>query len=427
MNRHKSTPIIIMFMFAVITALAWTAQAQSSFISPGDVLIYSRLLGQQGQYVRLASSFQQVYDIPQDTCSLKSTAGTYVAESPLPDNRGELIIRRLDTQATIIQTPWQATWDACYIVWSTDTVLSIRQHGTQQDYFNFDVSSGSLVPVSDPYSPPQYPPLPGWMSQSNQNFILPSPQSNIFLYERCPTGQVNAGNNCHGITDFVIYDAGQQQVLHVLQKPNGDLVRGYDPTDWRRWFSSYPGAAWSATGRYLAFQRYQKTPYDYFTLSIYDLTAAQYVNTDWINAHIDYQRAIQWSPQGNKLVFWKIGRIGEIEDNDNLDTLRTPVIFNADTTQFLLPDQPFNMDAQGGGVEFTWSPDGQSLVFVDGSGNLMDIDASSGTTTVLDTQVHEVITWKQDAATFPTTDALDGFGGGICHKMHRERQIKCVT
>lgn len=394
LNSRKSV-LSILLLGLLITSLTWSAQAQSPLIASGDVLIYFRTPGQNGEFIRLSSQFRQVYNLPLDKCSLESLDGTYVAESPLPNNSGDLIIRRLDTQQILIQTPWLAEWDTCYINWPTDNILSIRKAGTRQNFFHFDVSGGSLVPVSDPYSPPQYPPLPNWLPESNENFILPSPQSNIFLYEFCPTGQVNPGNNCRGITYFVIYDAAQQQVLHMLQGANGDLIRGYDPTNLPIRYSSYPGAAWSASGRYLAFQRYQHSPYDFFTLSVYDLTADQYVNTDdWFNAPIDYQRAMQWSPQGNKLAFWKIGSFEEPQPGDNYDTLRTPVVFDADTDHFTIADQSVNVDAQGGGKAFTWSPDGQALVFVEESGNLVYMDANSGTTTVLDDQVHEVVTWK---------------------------------
>src|SRR5687768_12170542 len=105
MNRRKLIVETIVFTLAVTILLMEGTQAQSSLIAPGDVLIYSRLSGQQGQYVRLSSTFQQVHNIAQDKCSLKSLDGTYVAQSPLPDNSGELIVRRLATQITIIQVP----------------------------------------------------------------------------------------------------------------------------------------------------------------------------------------------------------------------------------------------------------------------------------------------------------------------------------
>lgn len=384
----------------LITGLAWGVYAQSSLIAPSDVLIYSRLREQQGQYVRLSSTFQQLYNLPEDKCSLRSIDATYVAESPLPNNSGDLIVRRMDTHTTIIQTPWLAEWDACYINWSTDSVLTIRQHGTQQDLFYFDVSSGSLISVANPYTPPQYPPLPGWIPSIPTNFILPSPQTNIYLYERCTGLQTDpSGHVCASRSDFVIYNAFQQQVLHVLQQPNGDHIRGYvgtypppniDP-------GSYPAAAWSASGRYLAFQRYGVNPYDYFTLSVYDVTSGQYVNTDWMNPELDDNRALQWSPQGNKLAFWVIGRFGENQNNDNYDTLRTPVIFDAESGQFTICDQPFDVDAEHAGKAFTWSPDGQSLVFVDEAKNLIDMNTSSGITTILDNQVDSVILWKYEA------------------------------
>lgn len=400
MNRRRIAFVLLSFISTLITGLAWSVHAQSPLIATDDILIYLRARGQQGQYVRLSSTFQQVYNLPMDKCSLRSLDATYVAESPLPNKSGDLIVRRLDTQAIIIQTPWRAEWDACYINWSTDTVLTIRQHGTQQDFFYFDVSSGTLTPVSNPYVPPQYPSLPGWIPSIPTNFILPSPQAQVYLYERCTGLQTDpSGHVCASKSDFVIYDAIQQDVLHVLQQPNGDRIRGYvgtyPPPD--RDPGSYPAAAWSASGRYLAFQRYAVNPYDYFTLSVYDVTSGQYENIDWMNPELDKNRALEWSPQGNKLAFWTIGRFGEYQNNDNYDTLRTPVIFDAETGQFTICDQPFDIDAEHAGKAFTWSPDGQTLVFVDANKNLIDMNVSSGITTILDSQVDSVILWKHGA------------------------------
>ncbi len=166
MNKRKLILGLLIGVFTLLTVISSHVHAQSSLIGSSDVLIYFRALEDNGQMVYLTSSSRQFYNLPVDKCSLESPDGTYIAESPLPGDTGDLFVRRLDTQAIIIQTPWLTDWDACYINWVNDVTLTIREHDTSQDFFYFDVSNETLSPVSAP-TPTVYPSLPGWINTIN--------------------------------------------------------------------------------------------------------------------------------------------------------------------------------------------------------------------------------------------------------------------
>lgn len=272
----------------------------------------------------------------------------------------------------------------------------MQQTGSLQDFFTYDISGGTLNPVTlPPQLPPQYPNLPDRVATTRTNYILPSPDSNIYLYERCNGQQVSpSGEICQTSTDFVIYNLQSQQVLKILDDAVPALMRGYEASYTHDPAPTKSLPAWSSGGRYLAYQRFADGLYDYFHLRVYDLNLSQYQNIQWINAVIDTQRALQWSKVGNKLAFWIMGRIGESLPGDNQDTLRTLVIYDADSNTFTTTNQPFNLNPANSGKVITWSPESQNLVFVDQLENLVRINASTGTSSILDTSVNKVIVWK---------------------------------
>lgn len=400
-NRVK----LVMLSFALSIVILWvnfSIQAQSFPLASNDVLIYERNTGERYEFVRLTSLARQAYLLPLDKCSSLSPNGIYVDETSL--NRSDLIIRRLDTQQIVIETPWQSSWSTCALFWLTDSTIAISDSSNSQQSLYFDISGGTLNSITHQPSTPQYPSLPNWLLSTQEDFILPSPNSNIFLYERCNSGQTtDSGRQCQGGTDFVIYNTSTPAVVHVLENADGDFIRGYRGWDELQVPMSYGNVAWSSTGRYLAFRQYQKGLYDYFDLAIYDTNPNQYVNTDWVSARIDSFKGFQWSPVGDKLAFWAIDRFGEPEANDNLATLRTLVFFDATTSQFSIVESPFNLDPSDTGNIITWSPNGEGLVFIDQSNNLIHVDVTTNVSSILDNNVDRVVVWRQDTTSILPT------------------------
>jgi hypothetical protein len=132
-----------------------------------------------------------------------------------------------------------------------------------------------------------------------------------------------------------------------------------------------------------------------------------------------------------QLVFWLKGRFGEDNGSDNPDTTRHPIVFDADLQAFIAADYPFEFPINYLGNPVKWSPDGQALVFTDGSKNLIHLNAQTGVTTLLDTNVSIVIDWVETtsitcSATVPANDtaALVAIAGA---KFPHQFRAICVA
>jgi hypothetical protein len=238
------------------------------------------------------------------------------------------------------------------------------------------------------------PPLPELYDLSNrQEWVLPSPQSNIFLYQRC-VGQVfdvNLGQRCPGGIEATIYNTANSQYLGSIYNASNS-ISGIDITTETRIHS--PSAAWSSDGHYLAYQSVPEGLYQDFDLAIFDVSSGTSLELNALNELIDYNLAIDWSPTGNKLIFWVIGRYGEDREGDGDATWRSPVILDVDQEKFVSSDITFQLPAGFLGNPVTWSPNGEALVFLDVGQNLIHLDTSTGMTTTLDTSVSQIIDWK---------------------------------
>lgn len=379
----KRVSLVVMLLMTFVGLS--TSEAQTAHIT--GTLFYHRKNGTTTEYVRLSAVKRQVYTLPPGKCTLLSPNGFYTAESSW--TKDDLVIRHFDTREIVAHMPWREDWDACYMGWISDTQIGIR--GLDKNWSYFDFSSGILQVFNLLPTPlKQYPALPGYIPSTLTDYILPSPQSDIYLYERCNTDEVvETGERCLD-TDFVIYDAANHIALHVLENADETMVRDGFDVYLQLWHPS-AGTTWSASGRYLAFQRYSSGWGDRFTISIYDLIATKYLNTDFFNSPLDPYKKLDWSPAGEKLAFWVIGHYGaEPEPTDNENT-RNLAFYDASTEGFV----------NGGVFEVTgkpgiWSPDGQSYAFVDDNGYLRLVDVITGENLLLDTNVDEIKLWRPD-------------------------------
>lgn len=382
------------FLMLLISALClnclFVVNSQSIRINGNLAYVKSGVNGYE--LVQQNGSDRQVIALDPQICTALSPSVIYSAESSFVQNEGNLTIRDLQNGQTIIQIPWSNDWEICTMNWLTDEIFSVRQVGTVSEFFEFEIEGTSIVPTnyqSTPNSPP--PSLPDYVPTINANFLLPSPNNNLYVYERC-AGQTVTTYDCQSPTELVVYDAVQNIPLAVLENPDMTIIRGYNATNPSRIRTSYGQASWSHDGRYFMYRRRITSPFDLFDLVIFDTQTGQYLDTDWINVQIDSNLPILWSPTSQKLEFWILGRIGEPLDGDNPDTLRTLVFFDALTGEFQMANNAF--DIRGEATDGTWSPDSLGFVFIDLNNDLVLVEPNMGTTSILDSDVQDILVWR---------------------------------
>jgi hypothetical protein len=400
-----------LLLSTVITILIYVLNvvAQNAAIQPETTLTYFRSEGNLNQYVRVSAGARHTYTLPLDKCSLISPDGAYIAEVPLTATSNDrLIVRSFYPTYIIIDVPWNADWQLCAMRWHSNSGITLRSISSSTTYYDFDISTGSLVPVQVDRSPLPSLSLPDYVWTIPENFVSRSPIDDIVLYERCPNSILTHDEaHCRDATQFTIYDTDTQQPLHVLERPNPYAIRGRDVVGRP---ISYGGVAWSATGRYLAYEPYSDSAYDFFNLAVYDLDSDRYLNTDWVNATINTQKQMGWSPILNRLIFWVYGDIADLDAAVGEDA-HTLVVFDATTEQFSLVDGPVSLEwttPQGLGQ---WSPNGEQYAFLDADSQLQVANIISGSLTTVDNNVLEIITWQPEITPSPLITNITATSG----------------
>jgi hypothetical protein len=380
-----------MAVLAVVILVNAVTQAQQPNHITG-VLSYTRRRNANLELVNMSVNTSTVRHFSQDICWSVSPNRRFLVESS--SQRSNLIVRNLQTFAVVLEVPYQPEWETCWLAWQPDSSLHIKKRNSENNFYNFNLVGNKLL--AREYVPvfPQYPKLPGWLKNTVDGYVLPSPNKNYYLYKRCQgITTPSSERSCPSITDYVIYGVNEQRIIHSLREPNFPLIEGrstgqyYDAL-----YDSYGAAAWSFSERYLAFAGISYSP---LKLQVYDLMRDEYLPLEFVAVHIDWEKAMQWSPQGNKLALWVVGTlIPDFEVDERIH--RTLVFFDADTNTFVAAHEGFDVN-QGIEKLGLWSPDGSAFAFVTPNKILIDVDATSGEDSVLDTGVVDILAWKNEA------------------------------
>ena len=369
-------------IFKLILAFVFIAQVNISQAQSGQesILIFEKNGVAGLEYVYISSETQTFVPLPS-TCFQIDQSGIHVAYVSVDETT--FTIKRIDNNATILQTEWQSDWEVCNFSWRNDQTLSIYTTSSQT-YQRFDILDGGLRYTVTPL--PDWPPnLPDRTSDDNVGVYIPSPTDRYYLYEAC------SGPNCKGFGDFMIYDRVLDDNVVTLSRaiissPN------YDPPGS---INFGPEARWSFDDRYIAYPFVPDNIYDNFDLELYDMslqTIHPIQEGDFTpNYRIAYEHGIDWSPADHRLVFWVIGRIPEPIAGD-VNGLRHAVIYDVDQGSLTQIDQPYYLDDK---MDITWKPDGTAFAFVNVNGDLVLVDALTGATQIIDTNVNRILTWRE--------------------------------
>jgi WD40 repeat protein len=342
-------------------------------------LIYLRQRSETGfQLVSLSAAGQQVFEIVQDDCySLSPDAAFLAVSNPISD---AIDVYRLADGENIRTILLENVQSSCGFRWQSETVLSFSGGPTTQTSAvetTIDILDGRMLSAGEllPSAPPSVT-VPDLLAD---DFRLTSPDNSLIVYNRCAgsaftTSALTGDQVCSSQEEVVIYDLRTQHVEQVLaDTQQGRFVLDAD----ERLAWSFGGISWSPSGRYLA---YLTSPADANTppLRIYDVREERSIDLVFAEGlEMVKLRGFVWSQDEQYLAFWV---------NDYVARSERLAVAEVETRQVrvsstLVQPAPANW---GRGL-------GHTVVFVDRENRLIEYQLSTGTTTILDTDVWDIL------------------------------------
>src|SRR5690606_24999025 len=240
-----------------------------------------------------------------------------------------------------------------------------------------NVLDGTILSVEE-QTPSARPPVtvPDLLAD---DFRLMSPDNSLIVYNRCAGSQFTTGvftddQSCTSEEDVVIYDLRTQQVVQVLE----DAQQGYFILDESENLAfSFGGISWSPSGRYLAY-RTASSDQGVPPLRIYDIRDRRYLDLHLLALlEIDWFKGFTWVQGDQRLAFWS--RDYEVEGQQL-------AVVNLQTGEVSFSRMRYQL------AQANWEQGfGNTIVFVDSEHNLVEYDLDTDNTTVLDTDVWDIL------------------------------------
>ena len=391
----------------VIIFLVFNLQSQTATsIYDNEVVVYTQTINSNKSYIFQNGDVSIIYDLVEEECGDISPDGRYLVLSTTQPQT--LKILHLPTKEKVFETDWNVNWNPCGLFWVENDTILIDVSGTNDLRFKFE--NLSLIEIPLEVDEIIYPSLPSFYPEIDENLLLQNPSNpNIYLYEKCPTGTIYEDSYCDD-TQMVIYDLANNIELENLENASPHYMRGYIAEGYsRRTYVSNQLVSWSPNGRYLSyFNRIQSLSGvipDEGSIIIYDLQMDRYfsdVNELYL-PNINYH--LHWS-NNNILVIPRTGIFSDIYNYQFHGTLTYFTFLHPETETYVSADKLF--DTLNNRLIF--SPDGRAIIFLGkeridpnqlpnfgdnpGNANLVIISTVNGESTVMDTDVTEIITWR---------------------------------
>lgn len=374
MNKRNFSIVLV----AVLMLIAYI-DVLAQEVSESANLIYIRQRREERfQLVSLSSAGRQVFEISQDDCYSLSPGATYLALSS-PASR-EIDIYRLSDGENISSVSLKNTQSSCAFGWQSETVLNLLDSLTTQVPVvetAINILDGSVLPVEE-QTPRAHPPVtvPDLLVD---DFRLMSPDNSLIVYNRCAGSQFTTGvftddQSCTSEEDVVIYDLRTQQVVQVLE----DAQQGYFILDESENLAfSFGGISWSPSGRYLVY-RTATADQGIPPLRIYDTLNRRYIDLNFAAAlEMNRVKGFVWIQGEQNLAFW-------VTDHAALG--ERLVVAAVETGQINVSNMVYHL------AQASWASGlGNTIVFVASEYNLVEYNLDTDTTTVLDTDVWDIL------------------------------------
>jgi len=404
----------VLLMIAMILIVGLNVNAQNIIIvQDNESLIYIQIIDEQKIIVSQTADNIIYYPLASGECFAVSLDSRYIALSQ--EQPTTLKIIHLQSQKTIFETTWSSAWTPCSISWSKDDILLIYSQGILNSILKFE--NLTLNPIPRPQ--PIYPDLPYFTpiletggTRNVTTFYLQNPvYPNIYLYDMCFIESLYTSEECPPYGP-VIYDLSTDTILarvEILPTRIADFSVGAVPYI----AVYYDIIGWSSNGRYLAFFDSINIAINEGQILIYDLQEDRYIEDRDTLAPFNFNHNILWS-NNNTLLIWKTGYLlAEVSQYN--DSLAIFTFYNPDTQTSVSSVDRFNVLRS----EAVFSPDSGGLLIIGKPivgydkpvfdenptrADLILISTITGESTVIDTNVTEIITWRS-ICDFTVSDA----------------------
>jgi hypothetical protein len=389
-------------MFIIILAFSLGIHAQTVMpIGEDEVLIYIKLVDEKMVFVARHGEEVITYELGEDECGDISNDGRYLALST--EQADILHIIHFASKEEIFVTDWDSNWKSCRISWIENNILGIVTQNSSGEYFSFD--GESLTPITITPQTPTYPSLPDFYPIEGVTTFLQNPMyPHIYLYITCIGYQRYNVESCRG-GSFIVYDTINNLRLERLENPSPNYMMGVDIDLNYNYIQhlSVPLVSWSPDGRYIAYFSSLYTipaiPHE-GKIIIYDMEEDRYLNDSPALYLPNIGRRLQWA--GDNTLIFRVGHVGEGYNFHSSATIFN--FFNAETETYVRGDKIFDIVSYVG-----LTPDRNSIIFrgkeiipeqpspqfdEHRSGNFVMMSTTTGESTIIDTDVISIITWR---------------------------------
>jgi hypothetical protein len=368
---QNSLARVVVILLILFSCLPIDSQATPSAIV--GHLSYTRYLDDNlYQYVLRSGDTVQTFEYTDDECvavspDSKSLAVYYKATNSLG-------IVRLESGEPGISFVWSRDWKPCNFTWIDSMTL---RFGTLTNHLQ-DLNTLSGVVESVPGSSTIW-------SYSELPFRIPmdpnvlSNQGDRVIYNQCFK---IIDDLCAGESQVVIYDIPSASVVEVLSEAES-LILGARKNELSVFPPNPPSLFWSPSDRYVLYTFANRLT----QFKLYAVRQDIYLSFSLPSEtyFVASQTTVKWSHDEAYVGFW----VFDLNVTTNFPSKL--LIYDISTKQMRI----FNMRSNflNAPSNWVWSPDSRAIALVNSSQELVLLDTTSGTLSVLDTGVISIRSW----------------------------------
>jgi hypothetical protein len=379
---RTKTMIMAILCLLLVQASVLAQEESEQTVEMSGVLIYETETDGQVAYVRHSAGQRDAFVIPPDQCAAITDDGTSVAVAGR--DAGLLRVIELESQAVLLEVPWDDAWERCAFGWRSATQLVLPPVDRAAQAAILTLPEGVIVPADTlPVADVVWPDLPHWVPGT---FRLASPDRTRVFYEYCPDAMADgetweSKTECFEPPTYRVYDPETRETVFETN----DVSQVYLPIRLGPDPESYASVSWSPDGRYIAYISAQYTLEPVLPVRVIDVESRAFMPGSRPYYDIAVFNGLNWSPDSSVVAFWTI-----FQDHQGI------TVYDIGEERFI--EAEWDMPIPNLRGNWWWSPDSQYFAYISSDGDLRVRPYADwyGLNVTLDTNVARVIAWREE-------------------------------